>query len=342
MKLKLSRPLLITISIAALLLVVLLYLFLFHSSLKIEKPVSFYIFPKESTETALSDLKTEGKVGNMWKIKFILDKLGVGDTLPVGHYKLKPGMSDFRIARTLKGGIQTPVRITFNNIRTVDQLAGRLSKQLLADSVSILNSFRDTVWIRKAGFTPYNYMCIFIPNTYETWWNTSPEKLLSLFKREYDNFWNGSHMDNAKKIRLTPAQVSTLASIVEEETNKSDEMPKVAGLYMNRLRIDMPLQADPTIKFAVGDFTIKRILKGHTLVKSPYNTYKYVGLPPGPIRIPSIKAIEAVLFYEKHSYLYMCAKSDFSGYHAFATTLSQHNKNASDYHDALNSKGILE
>lgn len=342
MKPKFRKPNSVTALFAVFLLCIMLYILLFHSSLKIEKPVSFYIFPNETTVEVLADLKVKGEIGNMWKINLILDKLGKESQLPTGHYKLLPGMSDFKIARMLKGGAQTPVRVTFNNMRTVDQLAGRLSKQLLPDSLSILNCFRDTAWMKEAGFTPENSMSLFIPNTYEIWWNTTPEKLLELFKREYNNFWSVTHLNNARKIRLTPVEVSILASIVEEETNKADEMPKVAGLYMNRLRIDMPLQADPTIKFAVGDFSIKRIFKGHTLVNSPYNTYKYTGLPPGPIRIPSIKAIEAVLFYERHSYLYMCAKSDFSGYHAFATTLNQHNKNASKYHDALNSRGILE
>jgi len=342
MKRKPNKPFHLSIIIITCLLCIVFYLFLFHSSMNIAKPVSFYIYPNQTTEEVLNDLKDKGKIGNVWKIKLILDKLGAEKTLPVGHYKLKPGISDFRIARMLKGGVQTPVRVTFNNMRTVDQLAGRLSKQLLSDSISILNCFRDTKWMGEAGFTQQNYMSVFLPNTYETWWNTTPEKLLGLFRKEYSNFWNETNINNARKIRLTPIEVSTLASIVEEETNKPDEMPRVAGLYMNRIRIDMPLQADPTVKFAVGDFSIKRILKGHTQVDSRYNTYKYTGLPPGPIRIPSIRAIEAVLSYESHSYIYMCAKSDFSGYHAFATTLGQHNKNASKYHDALNTRGILK
>lgn len=328
--------------VSALLIIIVLYVFLFSSSLKIEKSQSFYIYPGNNKKDVLTELKEKGNIKSLWRINFFMKSFGTGDTLPVGHYLLKPGMSDFKLSRMLKGGNQTPIKLTFNNLRTVDQLAGRISRQLLSDSLSLLNCLRDTVWMKEEGFNTNNYMCVFLPNTYEIWWNATPEKVLGLFRKEFHKYWDETHINNSQKIRLTPVEVSTLASIVEEETNKSDEMPKVAGLYVNRLRIDMPLQADPTVKYAVGDFTIKRILKGHTQVNSPYNTYKNIGLPPGPIRIPSLKAIEAVLFYEHHSYLYMCAKSDFSGYHAFASTLAQHNKNASDYHDALNSRGIME
>lgn len=342
MKPKLLKTLSLTISLTAFVFIGILYLLLVHSSLNIDKPVSLYVYPNQTIDQVMDELKVTGNVNSTFIIKFILKKLGAKSTIPVGHYKLKPGTSDFKLARALKGGAQTPVRITFNNMRSVDQLAGRLSKQLMADSITILNCFRETTWIKEDGFTEQNFMSVFLPNTYEMWWNSTPEKLLALFRKEYKNFWNENRRGKAEKIKLSLVQVSTLASIVEEETNKSDEMPKVAGLYMNRLRIGMPLQADPTVKFAVGDFSIKRILSGHTKIKSPYNTYTNIGLPPGPIRIPSIRAIEAVLSYDRHSYIYMCAKSDFSGYHAYATTLGEHNKNASKYHDALNSRGILE
>jgi UPF0755 protein len=342
MKLKSNRLLLLIASFTVVLLIIVFYYLFIGSSLRIEESVSFKIYPNESVDKVLTELKKSGEIKNMKRLTFFLDKLGYEEPVADGNYKIVPGMSDFKLARIIKGGIQTPVKVTFNNVRTVDQLAGRLSKQFLADSLSLLECFKDTAWMDGAGFTPETYMCVFLPNTYEAWWNATPEKVLALFKREYDNFWSETHLNNAKKIGLTPVEVSTLASIVEEETNKGDEMPKVAGLYMNRLHMDMPLQADPTVKFAVGNFSLKRIMKGHTMINSPYNTYKNIGLPPGPIRIPSIKAIEAVLSYERHSYLYMCAKSDFSGYHAFATTLSQHNDNAAAYHKALNSRGITQ
>ena len=319
-----------------------LFMTFIKSPCHIEKTVSVYIRPGDNQEKVLKQLIEVGHIKNSKRLVLILDLMDYKNNVHPGRYDLKPGISSFRIARNLRSGLQTPVKLTFNNIRKVEDLAGRFSHQLMADSVSILSSFQEVGWRNMKGLTTENYMCIFIPNTYDVYWNTTPEKLLDLLQREYDKFWDDTRVAEAEKIGLTKVQVSTLASIVEEETNKSDEMPKVAGLYLNRLRINMPLQADPTVKFAVGDFTIKRILKEHTRISSPYNTYKNTGLPPGPIRIPSITAIDAVLKPTRHSYLYMCAKDDFSGYHAFATTLSQHNANASKYHQALNNSGIME
>jgi len=319
-----------------------LFMTFVKSPCKIEKTVSIYVRPGDNQEKVLKQLIEVGKIKHPRRLVKLLNFLDYKDNVHPGRYDLTPGISNFRIAKNLKSGLQTPVKLTFNNMRTVEALSGRLSKQLMIDSLSILNCFRDPAWRNMKNYTAENYMCIFIPNTYDVYWNTTPQKLLELLLREYDKFWNGNRKAEAEDIGLTQAEVSTLASIVEEETNKADEMPKVAGLYLNRLRIDMPLQADPTVKFAVGDFTIKRILKGHTKISSPYNTYRNLGLPPGPIRIPSIKAIDAVLMPMHHSYLFMCAKDDFSGYHAFATTLSQHNKNATAYHQALNNNGILE
>jgi len=319
-----------------------LFVTFLYSPCKIDHTVSVYVHPGENQDQVLDTLIRVGKIENLKRLKFLLKMMDFEENIHPGRYELKPGITNFRIARMLSNGMQTPVRMTFNNMRTVEDLAGRLSDQLMSDSLTILTAFRDTVWRDSMGLTKNNYMAVFIPNTYEVYWNTTTDKLIELFQKEYRKFWDESKMSAARKIGLTPVEVSTLASIVEEETNKSDEMPKVAGLYLNRLRIDMPLQADPTVKFAVGDFTIKRILIGHTKVSSPYNTYRNIGLPPGPIRIPSIRAIQAVLTPSRHSYLYMCAKNDFSGYHAFATTLSQHNDNAAAYHQALNSNGILQ
>jgi len=313
-----------------------------HSSLKQEDSVSFYVYPDDTKEMILEHLKVAGKTEKVGRISFMMDRLGYKPPFKSGHYKLEPGLSDFKLVRRLKSGVQTPVRLTFNNVRTVEQLASRLSTQLLVDSASLLTCLKDTGWIRKEGFNEYTYICVFLPNTYEAWWNARPEAIRDLLIREYHKFWDESRVSAAKKHRLTPIEAQTLASIVEEETNKGDELSKVAGLYLNRLSIDMPLQADPTLKFAAGDLTLRRIYKGHMTIESPYNTYKYTGLPPGPIRITSIRAIEAVLNAQRHSYLYMCAKADFSGYHAFATTLNQHSRNASAYHKALNERGILQ
>jgi len=312
------------------------------SSLRNEEAVSLYIRPGDTRDTVMVQLQRVGEIRKTGRLTFLMKRLGYKDSLPEGHYLIEPGVSDFSLVRRLKAGQQSPVKLTFNNIRTVEQLAARLSVQLLADSAALYTAFTDTAWIREAGFNSETYRCVFLPNTYESWWNAKPEKVRAMLLREYQKFWDETRVKAASKHKLTPVEAQILASIVEEETNKGDEMSKVAGLYLNRLSIDMPLQADPTLKYAAGDPSIRRLTKNQIAIKSPYNTYKFIGLPPGPIRITSIRAIEAVLNAERHSYLYMCAKADFSGYHAFATTYAQHMKNASAYHKALNERGILE
>jgi UPF0755 protein len=240
----------------------------------------------------------------------------------------------------LRAGLQTPVKVTFTGFRTPSQLAQRISKQIEADSVEIVAAFSNNELVEEFGFSTETFIAMFIPNTYEFFWNTDADGFFKRMKREHEAFWNEARIEKAKKLNMSKTQVSTLASIVEEETVNRDERPRVAGVYINRIERGMPLQADPTIKFALGDFTIRRILTKHLSVDSPYNTYKNRGLPPGPINAPSISSIDAVLNYEVHKYLYFCAKSDFSGYHAFARTLTEHNKNAREYQRALNRERI--
>lgn len=262
------------------------------------------------------------------------------ETVRPGHYVLRPGMSYMEVVKMFRNGLQSPVRLTFNNIRTLPQLAGRFAQQIEADSLYLLSRLTAEEVAGKYGFDSANFIGMFIPNTYEVWWTVSPDALLDRMKKEYDRFWNEERARKLEATGLTREQAVTLASIVYEETKMSDEMPVVAGVYMNRLKKGMPLQADPTIKFAIGDFSIKRVLNRHLNVDSPYNTYKNTGLPPGPICMPSVKAIDAVLDYGKHNYLYFCAKPDFSGYHSFAVTLARHNENARAYYKALNEAGI--
>ena len=219
-------------------------------------------------------------------------------------------------------------------------MAKAIAGQVMIDSASIVNRLSDPVFLDSIGYTPANVYCMIIPNTYEVYWNISADALISRLVRERDRFWNRERQDKAGSIGLTPQQVTTLASIIEEETAKNDELPIVAGLYMNRLHRNMPLQADPTVVFALGGERPKRVLKVHLEVDSPYNTYKYPGLPPAPIRFVSTRSIDAVLNYSKHNYLYMCAKEDFSGYHNFTSSLSQHNANAARYQRALSKAGI--
>lgn len=266
------------------------------------------------------------------------------DSVRAGNYALKNGTSYRTALADFRYGRQTPVRMTFNNIRTMDRLAGVVSKYIEADSLTILKTLRDTNIIRKTGLTKATFPSLFIPNTYEVYWTMTPEEFVARMKKEHDRFWNDERRAQAQKLGYTPEQISTIASIVIEETKFKGEMTQVAGVYANRLRAGMPLQADPTVKFALGDPSIRRVLNKHLQYDSPYNTYKYAGLPPGPICVPPIAALDATLAYadegQKHNYYYFCAKADFSGRHAFARTLPEHNRNAAAYAAELNRRGI--
>lgn len=258
-----------------------------------------------------------------------------------GRYVVKRGIGYRELIRMLAAGQQTPVNLVISgNVRLKDKLAGIISRQVEADSVSILNLLNDKTFLADLGFTPDNSILLFLPNTYNVYWNRAPKSLLEDMKKQYDKFWNPKRLEQLKATGLTKDEVMIIASIAIEESSKGDELPRIVGVYINRLKKNMPLQADPTVKYAVGDFTLKRVLTKHTEYESPYNTYKNTGLPPGPICIPSIVAIDAVLNYEQHDYFYFCAKDDFSGYHVFAQTLQQHNQNAQAYRNALNRKKI--
>ncbi len=257
-----------------------------------------------------------------------------------GRYRIVDGMNNLTVVRMLRNGNQTPVMLTFNNIRTKEQLAGRLSKQLMPDSITILNLLNDSAFLSQYGLDPYTSVSLFLPDTYEMFWNVKAEKLFDRMNKEYQRFWNDERKQKAAAIPLTQEQVSTLASIVDAETNGKAEKPIVAGLYINRLRKNMPLQADPTVIFGLGDFSIRRVLNVHTRTDSPYNTYINTGLPPGPIRIPTIAGLDAVLNYDKNDYIFMCAKETLNGEHNFAATWAEHQKNAAKYQKALNERGI--
>ncbi len=274
--------------------------------------------------------------------KWIAKKKDYANAVKPGRYRIKKGMNTNQIVNMLRAGIQEPVDLTFNNVRFKEELAGKVCKYITADSVSILNLFSNEAMISDYGFTVENFRTMFIPNTYEFYWTTNAEEFAKRMHNEYERFWNATRKAQAKNMELSPQEVIILASIVQSETIKKDEMKTVAGLYVNRLKRGIPLQADPTIKYALGDYSVKRVLNKHLEVDSPYNTYKYAGLPPGPIAFPEISTIDAVLNYEKHKYLYMCAKDDFSGYHNFARTLSQHNQNAEKYRRALDKKRIYK
>lgn len=267
-------------------------------------------------------------------------RMGYPYSIKPGRYRLTHGLTNKDLVSMLRAGLQTPVRVTFNSFRTPQQLAQRISQQLEVDSVEIVNAFASNEIPLEFDFTGQTFIGMFVPNTYELFWNTDAKGFFKRMKREYDAFWNSDRMKRANKMGFTPLEVITLASIVEEETIREDERPRVAGVYVNRLNRGMPLQADPTIKFAHGDFGMRRVLSKHLNIDSPYNTYKNRGLPPGPINSPSISSIDAVLKYESHKYLYFCAKPDYSGYHSFATNFADHNKNAREYQRFLNRERI--
>lgn len=259
------------------------------------------------------------------------------DKVKPGRYELKPGMRNIDIVRMFANGWQKPMMLTLSgNIRNLLKLSGILGKRLECDSIEFYNFFaQPEVWFNY-GLTKETFLSLFIPNTYEVYWTMTPEEFIGRMKRENDRFWTPERDSLAAELGLTRVEVSTLASIVCEETNYVPEMPTIAGVYINRLKRGMKLDADPTVKFAHNDPSIKRILYRHLEIDSPYNTYKYPGLPPGPITIPGIKGLDAVLNYEKHNYLYFCANSNMDGTHKFARTLSEHNRNARAYHSAIN------
>ncbi len=303
---------------------------------------SLYLYiPSGSDYSAVIQiLENDSILKDIRSFKWLAEKKNYPNHVYSGRYRLDSLMNNNDLIDKLRSGFQDPVKVVFNSIRTREQLAGKISKQIEPDSLTLIKSLYNNSLIVEYGLIQETFTCIFLPNTYEFWWNTSSEKFIDRMYKEYQRFWSDERKSKAAILNLTPEEVTTLASIVDEETYYSKEMPRVAGVYINRLRRRMHLQADPTLKFALGDFSIKRVLNVHKQIDSPYNTYKRYGLPPGPISIPSISAIDAVLNYESHSYLYFCAKSDFSGYHNFAKTLSQHNINARNYQRALNKERI--
>jgi UPF0755 protein len=264
-----------------------------------------------------------------------------------GRYAIRPGEGAFKVFRHMKNGLQASVNLTIPEVRTMDRLAGALSRKLMLDSATVAQSFASEDFCRKYGYDTCTLAAMFVPNTYDIYWNVSLDKFMERMQKENKTFWNFERTQKAKAMKLTPIEVTTLASIIDEETANNGEKPMIAGMYYNRLMFrdakypqGMPLQADPTIKFAWKKFELRRIYNNLLYIKSPYNTYKNPGLPPGPIKIASIAGIDAVINHVHHDYLYMCAKEDFSGTHNFARTYEEHMQNAAKYAKALNEHGI--
>jgi len=283
-------------------------------------------------------------IQNMNRFEMVANKRSYPENVKPGRFLFTKGMNSYDLVKAMRTNLA--VNLAFNNQERLEDFAGRIGSQIEADSLSLLTSFKDSVFLKENGFTEENILTMFIPNTYEIYWNTSANKFRDKMIKEYRNFWNKERIEKAKKQGLTPIEATILASIVHKESVKKDERPRIAGVYLNRLRALMPLQADPTVIFAIkkksNDFNqlIKRVFFNDLTMASPYNTYVNLGLPPGPIAMPDITALEAVLNPEKNSYIYFCASVDRFGYHEFATTLAEHNKNAKKYSDWINSQGV--
>ena len=325
-------------------MVILVYKFygrIFETNVTLEGEQELFYIPTGSDfEFVIDGLEKQGIIDNRKSFRWVAIKKGYNKNVKPGRYKISNGFNNNELVNMLRSGNQDPVMVVFNNVRNLEQLAGKVSGYLEGDSARFADYLSGPDLVTRYGFEPATFTSMFIPNTYEFFWTTTPEEFTERMNLEYGKFWDGERDRKAKRLEMTRAEVVTLASIVDEETLYDDENSRVAGVYMNRIENRIPLQADPTLKFAMGDFTLKRILHEDKKIDSPYNTYKYRGLPPGPISIPSVSAIDGVLNYEKHKYLYFCAKADFSGFHAFARTLSQHNQNAREYQKALNSRKI--
>lgn len=315
------------------------YLF-FSPTFRLSETGHVYIDRDDTADSVFHKVDRAGNPAILTGFKLLARYYDYPDAVKTGHYAIQSNDNMYRLFRRISQGRQTPVRLSFNNPRTRDRLASVIGKQLMLDSAEIANKLYDSTFCAGQGFREETIISLFIPNTYEIYWNLSTDELFGRMQKEYKTFWNDERLNKAAEIGFTPTEVMTLASIVEEETNNDQEKPVIAGLYINRLHRDMPLQADPTVKFGLQEFDLHRIRGNHLTVDSPYNTYKHTGLPPGPIRIPSIRGIDSVLNYTRHNYLYMCAKEDFSGTHNFAATFAEHQANAKKYWQALNKRKI--
>lgn len=315
--------------------------FLSPNTLQDKQEAYLLKIPSNSVYTQVANQLYEEKVINdALSFSFVAKLLGYQEAVKPGLYQVEPNMSNLDLVRMLRAGRQVPVKVTFNTIRTKEDLAEKITANLEVDKDQFLALLQDSVYISKLDFEEETILSLFIPNTYEFWWNTSAEGVVERMQQEYQKFWDEERKQKAAALGLSQKEVSTLASIVQAESQKTDERAKIAGVYLNRLRIGMPLQADPTLVFAAGDFSIKRLTAKQMAIDSPYNTYKYAGLPPGPINLPDINSLNAVLNAESHNYVYFCAKEDFSGYHSFAVSYNEHLNNARRYQRALNAANI--
>jgi UPF0755 protein len=305
-----------------------------------DQPFELFIPEKSTYESVLDTLKKHDLVRDQLSFRFLAKVLNYPDKVRPGRYIIHSEMGNWELLRKLRNGRQDAYKVVINNFRLKEDIAGRIARQTAYDSAAIYAILDSTELMQKWGFNAETSPAIFVPNTYEVNWTTSFPEFLSKMNKSHVKFWTDKRKADAGKLGLTPIQVTILASIVYGESKNASEQSRVAGVYWNRLQINMPLQADPTVVFAWKDFTIKRVTSKYTALNSPYNTYKNKGLPPGPISIVSGDVIDRVLNLERHKYIYFCAKADFSENHAFAVTYEEHMKNASDYQKALDQRKI--
>lgn len=317
------------------------YQMLYTPNVLVEQSAEVFFVRTGETFDEVRDRLGEDRIVNDILSFSVLAKLKNYDELvKPGRYVLQPDMTNLQLVNKLRAGDQDAVRVTFNTIRWREELAEKITANLEISAEEFLTQLKSPAMAQKYGLTVETLPVLFIPNTYEMYWDISVEELFAKMHGEYEAFWTAERRAKAEEMGRSLAEVSILASIVQEEVSHWEEAPKVAGLYLNRLDRGNRLDADPTLKYAAGDYTITRVLNKHKEIDSPYNTYKYSGLPPGPICLPELQALLAVLNAEDHGYLYMCASPDFNGYHNFARTLSEHNRNAARYQQALNQRGI--
>ncbi len=317
------------------------YKWIFEPNTNISEPYELYIKSQTTYEELQNQLITDSVLVNNWSFTQVSRLMKYGpDQIPSGRYIIQPNWSNKQIISALRAGRQSPIKLTISNARTVEDIAGVVAKKIEPDSIEILALFNDASLIEEYGFKPETIISMILPDTYEMYWNTDAKGFFSKMKGEYDIYW-AKHTERVNTLDMSPAEISTLASIVEKESNSTSERPIIAGVYLNRLEQGVKLQADPTVVFGIGDFTIRRVLNRHLAQDTPYNTYLHEGLPPGPICMPSKSSIEAVLHAEEHDYLFFCAKPGYNAGHAFAVDNRQHERNASVYRKWLNQERIL-
>lgn len=318
----------------------------YNSGFKLQNTTYLYVDADDNVDSISQKIESQTAPESMRVFHLFAGLLNLKDRIRTGRYEVSPQHTMLDLIRNIRNHHEKPIMLVVPSTRTMDAMAGKLANQLMLDSASIEQYLKDEGNIKALGYTKETLPGLFIPNTYEVYWDVSIPKLMERMQKENAAFWNEERMNKLQEVsqyageEMTKEKVITLASIVDSETADDGEKPTIAALYMNRMRKPMALQSDPTVIFAVGDFSIRRVLHEHLKVESPYNTYRNLGLPPGPIRVPSIAGIDAVLNHDKNDYIYMCAKEDFSGTHNYAVSYGEHLRNAARYTKALNERGI--